>query len=71
MRVFEIESTRQTDPISTPAQMRMLENELKGKHFADPPQLIPLLKDIEQDPGVPLIARNDAKRLIQVILKGK
>ncbi|MBI1765775.1 MAG: hypothetical protein HYR56_30590 [Acidobacteria bacterium] len=71
MRVFEIENTRQTDPISTPAQMRMLESELRGKHLADPYQLIPLLKDVIKDEGVPLIARNHAERLIQLIQKTK
>ncbi|NOT60084.1 MAG: hypothetical protein HOP19_07650 [Acidobacteria bacterium] len=71
MRVFEIENTRQSDPISTPAQMRQLESELKGKHIADPAQLLPLLKDIQQDEGIPLIARNHAGRLMQMIQKNK
>jgi hypothetical protein len=71
MRVFDLENTRQTDPLSMPAQMRQMDSELKGKHYADPQALIPLLKDIEQDPGIPLIARNDAKRMIQAILKAK
>ena len=71
MLVFDIENTRQTDPISTPAQMRLLESELRGKRLADPPKLIPLLKDIIQDEGVPLIARNHAERLLQMIQKGK
>jgi hypothetical protein len=71
MRVFELENTRQTDPISTPVQMRLLESELKGKHLADPQKLIPLLKDVKQDEGIPLIARNHAERLIQMIQKGK
>lgn len=71
MRVFEIQNTRETDPISTPAQMRLLESELRGKHLADPPQLVPLLKEIKLDEGVPLIARNHAERLIQMIQKAK
>jgi hypothetical protein len=71
MRVFDIENTRQSDPISTPNQMRQLESELKGKHIADPAALIPLLKDIQQDEGIPLIARNHAQRLIEMIQKNK
>ena len=71
MRVFDIENTRQSDPISTPAQMRQLESELKGKHIADPAQLVPLLKDLKQDEGIPLIARNHAQRLIEMIQKNK
>src|SRR4029450_7056911 len=42
-RVFEIEVTRENDPISMPAQMRMLESELKSKQIADPHQLVSLL----------------------------
>ena len=62
MRVFELETTRQSDPISTPAQMRNLESDLKGNRLADPAKLIPLLKDIKGDESVPLIARNSTKR---------
>jgi hypothetical protein len=70
-RVFEIETVRSTDPISTPAQMRLLENELKSKHIADPQRLVPLLSEIKLDESVPLIARNHAERLLQMIKKGK
>jgi hypothetical protein len=70
-RVFEIETVRSTDPISTPAQMRLLENELKSKHIADPQRIVPLLSEIKTDEAVPLIARNHAERLLQMIKKGK
>ncbi len=70
-RVFEIETVRATDPISTPAQLRWLENELRSKHIAEPRRLIPLLQNIRLDEGVPLIARNHAERLLEYIKKGK
>jgi hypothetical protein len=70
-RVFEIETVRSTDPISTPTQMRLLENELKSKHIADPQRIVPLLNEIKMDEAVPLIARNHAERLLQMIKKGK
>jgi hypothetical protein len=70
-RVFEIETVRSTDPISTPAQMRLLENELKSNHIADPQRIVPLLQEIKADDSVPLIARNHAERLLQQINKGK
>lgn len=70
-RVFEIETIRTNDPISTPAQMRLLEDELKGKHIADPASLTPLLQEIKLDEAVPLIARNHAERLLQFIQKNK
>ncbi|MGE0882228.1 MAG: hypothetical protein AB7P14_01670 [Blastocatellales bacterium] len=70
-RVFEMETVRSNDPISTPAQLRMLESELRSKHIADPNRFVPILKDIKLDEGVPLIARNHAERLLQSIKKGK
>jgi hypothetical protein len=70
-RVFEIETIRANDPISTPAQLRLLDQELRGKHIAEPQRLIPLLKDIKEDESVPLIARNHAERLLQLIAKMK
>jgi hypothetical protein len=70
-RVFEIETVRSTDPISTPAQMRLLENELKSNHIADPQRIVPILREIKTDESVPLIARNHAERLLQMIKKGK
>lgn len=70
-RVFEIESIRQNDPISTPAQLRYLESEMKSKTIADPERFTPILNDIKQDESVPLIARNHAKRLLDQIQKSK
>ena len=70
-RIFEIETVRSTDPISTPAQMRLLENELRSKYIADPQRFVPVLQEIKMDESVPLIARNHAERLLQLIKKGK
>lgn len=70
-RLFEIETIRASDPISTPAQLRMLESELKSRNIADPHRFDSLLKDLKQDESVPLIARNHAERLLQTIAKMK
>lgn len=70
-RFFELETVRATDPLSTPAQMRMLDDELRSKRIADPNRFVPLLKDLKLDEGVPLITRNHAERLLQRISKGK
>jgi hypothetical protein len=70
-RFFELEAIRTNDGISTPAQLRLLENELKGKHIADPERFAPILQEIKLDEGVPLIARNHAERLLKMIQKGK
>lgn len=70
-RIFELEAIRANDPISTPAQLRLLESELKGRHIADPERFTPILREIKLDEGVPLIARNHADRLLLAIRKGK
>lgn len=70
-RIFEIETVRQSDPISTPAQLRYLEGELKSRTIADPERFTPLLLEIKTDESVPLIARNHAERLLKEIKKTK
>lgn len=70
-RIYELQNIRNSDPISTPTQMRLLESELKSNHIADPTGLIPLLQEIKMDESVPLIARNHAERLIKLIQKTK
>lgn len=70
-RVLEIEATRETDPLSMPAQLRMLESELKSRQIAEPNRLKPLLEKLKSDESLPLIARNHADRLVKSIDKGK
>ena len=70
-RIFEMETVLANDPISMPAQLRVLENELKSKHIADPDRFTPLLTSLKTDEAIPLIARNHAERLLQMIKKGK
>lgn len=70
-RVFEMETTRELDPISMPAQLRFLEAELRSKQIAEPHRLVPMLLKLKVDESVPLIARNHADRLLKMIEKGK
>jgi hypothetical protein len=70
-RVFELETVRSTDPLSTPAQLRLLDNDLRSKRIAEPQRLLPILQEIKMDGSVPLIARNHSERLISFIKKGK
>lgn len=70
-RIFEMEIVRANDPISMPAQLRILEGELHSKRIADPQRFVPMLQEMKLDESVPLIARNHAERLLQTIKKGK
>src|SRR5262249_24478842 len=46
-RIFELEAVLANDPISAPAQLRMLESELKSKRVADPHRFDPILKNMK------------------------
>lgn len=70
-RIFEMETVRANDPISMPAQLRILEGELKSRNVADPNRFAPILNDLKGDESVPLIARNHAVRLLLMIEKLK
>ena len=70
-RIFEIETIRLSDSISIPAQLRLLEGEFKSGYIADPQRFVPLLNELKLDEAIPLIARNHAERLLQMIKKGK
>jgi hypothetical protein len=70
-RIFEMETVLSNDPISMPAQLRLLESELKSKRIADPQRFVPMLQNLKLDESVPLIARNHSERLLQGIRKGK
>ena len=60
-----------SDSISTPGQLRLLEGEFKSGYIADPQRFVPLLNELRLDEAIPLIARNHAERLLQMIKKGK
>lgn len=70
-RMFELETMRTNDPISVPAQLRLLEGELKGKRIADPERFSAVLEELKLDESIPLIARNHSERILQMIKKGK
>ena len=70
-RIFEMEAVRATDPISMPAQLRILEGELKSHNITDPHRFVGMLASLKGDESVPLIARNHADRLLLLIDKLK
>jgi hypothetical protein len=69
--LFDIDLTIRHQPLDLPRMLESLENELRLERFAEPDQLIPTLRDIARDDTLPLIARNNATRLITSIQKGK
>jgi hypothetical protein len=67
--VFDVSVARENQPLNAPKLMEYFESSLKRNWFADPQQLIPLLKEVSTDEHLPLIARNHALRLLKKIEK--
>lgn len=61
---FELASARVNQPLDTPRLLDGLDSYIQRNEISDPPHIIPLLKDINNDERLPLIARNHAARLI-------
>jgi hypothetical protein len=51
--------------------MDELDSLLRRNEISDPPQMLPMLKELSNDERIPLIARNHAKRLVEKIEKAK
>ena len=69
--MFDISVARENQPLETPRIMKTLDSYLKRNEISDPPQMIPFLKDLSDDERIPLIARNNATRIIKEIEKKK
>ncbi len=67
--VFEITVARQYQPSDTVKLLKGLELQLNRDGISDGAQLAPLLADLAGDERIPLIARNQAERLIKKIKK--
>jgi hypothetical protein len=69
--MFDISVARENQPLEAPRLMKSLDNYLKRGEISDPSQMIPFLKDLSDDERIPLIARNNASRIIKEIEKMK
>ncbi len=69
--MFDISVARQNQPLETPRMMKSLDSYLKRNEISDPLQMIPFLKDLSDDERIPLIARNNAAKIIKDIEKKK
>jgi len=67
--VFDISVARENQPLNAPTLMSQLESLYRRNGLSDPKQLVPLLKELRTDEHIPLIARNQADRLLKKIDK--
>jgi hypothetical protein len=71
MSLFDIENAERYQPLDLPKQLDLLENDLKLERISEPERLLAALTEIAADDTQPLIARNQAKRIVDQIRKGK
>jgi hypothetical protein len=67
--IFDITVARENQPLNTPGLLKQLESMYTRNDLSDPKQLVPLLKELRTDEHIPLIARNQADRLLKKIDK--
>jgi hypothetical protein len=67
--IFDITLSRENQPLNSPKLMDEFDDHLRRNEFADPQQLLPLLRELSTDERLPLIARNHAGRLVKKIEK--
>jgi hypothetical protein len=68
---FDMSVSRENQPLNAPSLMDALDSYFRRGEISDPPQMIPLLKELSNDERIPLIARNHATRLVEKIEKEK
>jgi hypothetical protein len=67
--IFDITVARENQPLDTPKLMDTLEMYFDRKELSDPQQLIPLVRELNTDERLPLIARNHAGRILKKLEK--
>ncbi len=69
--LFDIDNAQRYQPLDLPKQLEVLERDLRLEWIAEPERVLAALNEIAGDDTQPLIARNQAKRIIEAIKKGK
>jgi hypothetical protein len=68
---FKLEVALRYQPLDTPAQLKWIESMLKDKKIAEPARFLPILNQIAGSDQMLTIARNQAKKMIELIQLGK
>jgi len=67
--IFNIKLAREMQPLNAPQLLNEMDTLLKRDGLSDPQQLVPLLNELRTDEHIPLIARNQADRILKKIEK--
>jgi len=68
---FELSVARENQPLQTPSLMDRLAGYIRQNEISDPPHLLPMLSELSTDERLPLIARDNAAKLVKQIEKAK
>ena len=67
--VFDLNLAREMQPLNVPSLLNVIESLQRRDGLSDPRQLVPLLTELKTDEHIPLIARNQADRILKKIGK--
>jgi hypothetical protein len=67
--VFDLNLAREMQPLNVPSLLNAMESLQRRDGLSDPKQLVPLLTELKTDEHIPLIARNQAERILKKIGK--
>ena len=71
IHLLDLDNAEQYQPLDLPRQLEALANDLQLERVTEPTQLLNALREISGNDALPLIARNQARRLITDIEKNK
>jgi len=67
--IFNLNVARELQPLNVPQFLNEMEMLMTRNELSDPKQLVPLLTDLRTDEHIPLLARNQADRILKKIAK--
>jgi hypothetical protein len=67
--IFNLNLAREMQPLNVPSLLNEMESLQRRDGLSDPRQLVPLLTELKTDEHIPLIARNQADRILKKIGK--
>ena len=67
--IFDLNLAREMQPLNVPSLLNEMESLQRRDGLSDPKQLVPLLTELKTDEHIPLIARNQADRILKKIGK--
>jgi len=67
--VFDLNLAREMQPLNVPSLLNLMESLQRRDGLSDAKQLVPLLTELKTDEHIPLIARNQAERILKKVGK--